>query len=111
MLPRSCLRLADSKSNSSTRLPRRTTTRVSSGWAASMSILLGIDQSLGGRHARARPAAPHGRNRLAQPGAWLMIVERFGLCGETQQGFVQIGVAPRRGVAVMVIRSILDART
>src|SRR4029079_16266974 len=42
MLPRSCLRLADSKSNSSTRLPRITTTRVSSGWDASISILLVI---------------------------------------------------------------------
>src|SRR4249920_47589 len=42
MLPRSCLRLADSKSNSSTRLPRSTTTLVSSGWAASMSILLAM---------------------------------------------------------------------
>src|SRR5215212_6602255 len=48
MLPRSCLRLADSKSNSSTRLPRRTTTRVSSGWVASISILLAIAGSLGG---------------------------------------------------------------
>src|SRR5262249_37796467 len=42
MFPRSCLRLADSKSNSSTRFPRTTTTRVSSGWVASISILLGI---------------------------------------------------------------------
>src|SRR5271154_849732 len=45
MLPRSCLRFADSKSNSSTRLPRKTTTRVSSGWVASMSILLAICKS------------------------------------------------------------------
>src|ERR1700733_12572019 len=51
MLPRSCLRCADSKSNSSTRLPRRTTTRVSSGWVASMSILLAIGKSHKGRHA------------------------------------------------------------
>src|SRR6476620_7182270 len=42
MLPRSCLRWAVSKSNSSTRLPRTTTTRVSSGWVASINILLGI---------------------------------------------------------------------
>src|SRR3974390_1741272 len=42
MFPRSCLRWADSKSNSSTRLPRTTTTRVSSGWVASIRILLGI---------------------------------------------------------------------
>src|ERR1700761_3280582 len=51
MLPRSCLRWAVSKSNSSTRLPRSTTTRVSSGWVASMSILLAIRQSHEGRPA------------------------------------------------------------
>src|SRR5579883_310023 len=56
MLPRSCLRLADSKSNSSTRFPRSTTTRVSSGWVASMSILLAIEPTLGGALVRARPA-------------------------------------------------------
>src|SRR5215467_11477376 len=54
MLPRSCLRLADSKSNSSTRFPRTTTTRVSSGWVASMSILLAIDLTLGGASGCAR---------------------------------------------------------
>src|SRR3974390_3011534 len=56
MLPRSCLRLADSKSNSSTRFPRTTTTRVSSGWVASMSILLALDVTHGGASARTRPA-------------------------------------------------------
>src|ERR1700721_564990 len=56
MLPRSCLRLADSKSNSSTRFPRTTTTRVSSGWVASMSILLAIELTLEGALASARPA-------------------------------------------------------
>src|SRR6476660_2376372 len=57
MLPRSCLRLALSKSNSSTRLPRRTTTRVSSGWVASISILLDIEFSHGPRRRgiRRRP--------------------------------------------------------
>src|SRR6516225_2184505 len=45
MLPLSCFLCADSKSNSSTRLPRKTTTRVSSGWVASMSILLAICKS------------------------------------------------------------------
>src|SRR5208282_3216758 len=59
MLPRSCLRCADSKSNSSTRLPRKTITRVSSGWVASMSILLAIWKSRRGRHA-AYPT-PHRR--------------------------------------------------
>src|SRR5215469_2264833 len=54
MFPRSCLRLADSKSNSSTRFPRTTTTRVSSGWVASMSILLAIDLTLGGASGGAR---------------------------------------------------------
>src|SRR5262249_23997891 len=56
MLPRSWLRLADWKSNSSTRFPRTTTTRVSSGWVASMSILLAIDLTLGGaKRARSPP--------------------------------------------------------
>src|SRR5438309_10595376 len=109
MLPRSCLRLADSKSNSSTRLPRRTTTRVSSGWDASMSILFGIDQSLEGRHSRIRLAAPRGHG----DGARNLADDRgtVGLGGERQQPIVQNGVAPRRGVAAIVIRLILDART
>src|SRR6516225_8425662 len=59
MLPLNCLRCADSKSNSSTRLPRKTTTRVSSGWVASMSILLAIGKSHGDR-ARSRRAASAG---------------------------------------------------
>src|SRR5260221_14469709 len=45
MLPRSCFLELLSKSNSSTRLPSITTPRVSSGWAASMSILLVINLS------------------------------------------------------------------
>jgi len=40
-----------------------------------------------------------------------MGVERMGLGGEHQQHIVQNGVAPRRGVAAMVIRLALDART
>src|SRR5881392_476592 len=73
MLPRSCLRLADSKSNSSTRLPRRTTTRVSSGWVASTSILLDIDQSLDGRLAHRSP--PLGRRKTARPKTGLTVGE------------------------------------
>src|SRR5215472_18992405 len=57
MLPLSCLRCADSKSNSSTRLPRKTTTRVSSGWVASMSILLAIGKSHEGRRSRRAASA------------------------------------------------------
>src|SRR6516164_5916326 len=109
MLPRSCLRLADSKSNSSTRLPRRTTTRVSSGWAASISILFGIDQSHAGRRPRARLRLPRGRSESGR--AWLAIVEWDGLGDEKRQPIVQAGIGPRRGVAVMLIRLILDART
>src|ERR1700722_14992554 len=45
MLPRSGFLLADSKSNSSTRLPLSTTTRVSSGWEASIIILFGMCNS------------------------------------------------------------------
>src|ERR1700722_9931242 len=51
IVPRSGFLLADSKSNSSTRLPRRTTTRVSSGWEASIIILLGMSNSHGARAA------------------------------------------------------------
>src|ERR1700722_13176373 len=56
MLPRSCLRAWLSKSNSSTRVPSRTTTRVSSAWAASISIFLVIttfSAARGGRVVRA----------------------------------------------------------
>src|SRR5215210_2867775 len=59
MLPRNWRRLADSKSNSSTRLPRTTTTRVSSGWVVSISILLAIDGVSCGTHGTS--AARRGR--------------------------------------------------
>src|SRR5215467_7423944 len=108
MLPRSCLRLADSKSNSSTRLPRRTTTRVSSGWVASMSILFGIEYSLDGRHPRRRPAAPWRQGRAARLDAWLIVVERMDL---QRVRVPRISVAPRRGVAAMVIGLALEARS
>src|SRR5262252_51693 len=62
MLPLSCLRCADSKSNSSTRLPRKTTTRVSSGWVASMSILLAIGRSHGDRARSCRAASAGGED-------------------------------------------------
>src|SRR5689334_12201937 len=65
MLPRSCLRLADSKSNSSTRLPRNTTTLVSSGWAASMSILFAM---IGYLHDRALLTS--GGRRTPGPRRW-----------------------------------------
>src|SRR5258708_31888851 len=42
MFPLSCFRLELSKSNSSTRVPSTTTTRVSSAWAASINIFLDI---------------------------------------------------------------------
>src|ERR1700741_2271444 len=45
MFPLSGRLLADSKSNSSTLLPSRTTTRVSSGWLASISMRLGMKVS------------------------------------------------------------------
>src|SRR5689334_19011528 len=76
IFPRNWRRLADSKSNSSTRLPRTTTTRVSSGWVASISILLAIDESLfanpasGRAHGRRhRRQAPRGR-RGGRGGSW-----------------------------------------
>ncbi len=53
MLPFTCFLVDDSKSNSSSRLPLSTTTRVSSGWAASMSMRFAIRAEL--RGARLRP--------------------------------------------------------
>src|SRR6202161_4470841 len=58
MLPLSGFLLADSKSNSSTLLPRSTTTRVSSGWEGSLIILLVMNTS---REARADAPARPGR--------------------------------------------------
>src|ERR1700723_445326 len=63
MLPRGGFLLADSKSNSSTRLPLRTTTRVSSGWEASIIILLDMCNS---RRGRAGGSARPGRALEAQ---------------------------------------------
>src|SRR5258708_16203553 len=120
MLPRSCLRLADSKSNSSTRLPRRTTTRVSSGWVASISILLGIDESHDGTPARGRPSSPRGRHGTARPGNGLIVVEWKGLRGTRKDptagswacaecANAAHGVARRRDAAAMELA--LDARS
>src|SRR6478752_9619431 len=94
MLPRSCLRLALSKSNSSTRLPRSTTTRVSSGWVASINILSAIGKShwaanshglarrrrksnvrgvgLIGVEGKGRVAKAHTSARRHDGGAWVM---------------------------------------
>src|SRR3954451_13604576 len=58
MFPRSGFLLADSKSNSSTRLPLRTNTRVSSGWEASMIILLDMENSQGARPSQ-KPRGSH----------------------------------------------------
>src|SRR5882757_7140981 len=111
MLPRSCLRLADSKSNSSTRLPRRTTTRVSSGWVASMSILLGIDQSHERRRPGGRPAPPFRRVQATRGGARLIVVERMGRAGARAHRIVRTGVAPRRGSVGMANGLALDQRS
>src|ERR1700743_462870 len=62
ILPRSGLLLADSKSNSSTRLPLKTTTRVSSGCEASMIILFAMINSLAAHENALRAEmAPPGR--------------------------------------------------
>src|SRR3954451_14214277 len=57
MFPRSCFLLAASKSNSSTLFPRTTTTRVSSGWEASISILLAMRDSQWLRYRRSAGSA------------------------------------------------------
>src|SRR5688500_16165940 len=56
MLPLSCLCSEDSKSNSSIRLPLTTATRVSSGWRASISMRMDIENSPGAPCKRAGPA-------------------------------------------------------
>src|SRR6185312_2854074 len=88
MLPRRSLRAADSKSNSSTRPLRSTTTRVSSGWVASISILLVLDMCADPRRAgwaacRCEPQSGyelgHGRE-----GAGLGRASLFAMMGEKQ---------------------------
>src|SRR5215831_19856241 len=80
MLPRSCLRLALSKSNSSTRLPRSTTTRVSSGWVASINILSAIVKSHWASNPRA--LARRIRRKTNERGAGLIGVEGKGRVAE-----------------------------
>src|SRR5580698_5089477 len=104
MLPRSCLRCADSKSNSSTRLPRKTTTRVSSGWVASMSILLAILSSHDGR--RAVCSAPH---RRRETGACPIIGEWDG-SGTTSAAVGVDRKAGERGNVAVPTRSNLGFR-
>ncbi len=55
-MPLSCLRSADSKSNSSIRLPLTTATRVSSRWRASISIRVVIMKSPRARRAQWQPS-------------------------------------------------------
>src|SRR5262249_35721144 len=85
MLPRSCLRLADSKSNSSTRFPRTTTTRVSSGWVASMSILLAIEPTLRGALESTRPApGRRTEDALRRTELWVETRDRLGAMRQTR---------------------------
>src|ERR1700689_1243815 len=90
MLPLICFLVEVSKSNSSSRLPLRTTTRVSSGWAASMSIKrFAMDRNSEGRP---RVRAIVGRRRRAKGG------DAGGACGwsvEQLRGKAHGG--PRRG--------------
>src|SRR5262245_45009459 len=73
MLPRSCRRLCDSKSNSSRRLPLVTTIRVSSGWMPSTSILL---VAIKRYSAPSRAEPPDPKNRApwdrAMRGEWFL---------------------------------------
>src|SRR4051794_6661777 len=66
MLPLSCLCSADSKSNSSIRVPLTTATRVSSGWRASISMRIDIENSPG---ARTRPLEAAARHVYGHAGA------------------------------------------
>ena len=83
MFPRSGLLLADSKSNSSTRLPRRTTTRVSSGWEASMIILLAMANSLAARQNS--PRGPNGPPDCAARGVYVGDGENWKLGNERRR--------------------------
>ena len=67
--PQRPLARLNSKSNSSTRLPRRTTTRVSSGWEASMIILLAMANSLAARQNS--PRGPNGPPVCAARGVYV----------------------------------------
>src|SRR4029078_12507350 len=87
MLPRRSLRAADSKSNSSTRPLRSTTTRVSSGCVASISILL-LDMCADPWRAgwAACRLAPQFAGELGQgrQGAGLGRASLFAMMGEKQ---------------------------
>src|SRR5918998_2128039 len=81
MLPRSCFLLADSKSNSSTFDPRSTTTRVSSGCDASMSILFAMMDSRHGDRGQDLRQVPL-RERRSRPLA-ACTAEARGVCVRT----------------------------
>src|SRR6185295_3589429 len=102
MLPRSCLRCADSKSNSSTRLPRKTTTRVSSGWVASMSILLAICKSHKG--CPAAHSVPE-RRRIGRAASLSVDVTDGALRGQTRN--VASASARRMNAAVPIGSNLL----
>src|SRR6516165_4533400 len=110
MLPRSCLRLADSKSNSSTRWPRRTTTRVSSGCVASISILLAIEQSLANRLAHGSCFSPSQRCR-AGPEAGLTKGIGAGAVSTRGRRLDQSDVAVRRCIALSGMGIDLDVES
>src|SRR5689334_23915409 len=66
MLPLSCFLFELSKSNSSTRDPSTTTTRVSSAWAASMSIFFDIQGISAARSIAGAQPLLGGRARTAR---------------------------------------------
>src|SRR4051794_33909131 len=69
MLPLSCLCSADSKSNSSIRVPLTTATRVSSGWRASISMRMDIENSPGARLELFEAATRHDLGHAGRGGA------------------------------------------
>src|SRR5262245_65142752 len=113
MLPRSCLRLADSKSNSSTRFPRTTSTRVSSGWVASMSILLAIDLTLGGAPGCAGSPPWRGPGNERRTELWVetndrrRAMRRARMCATAAAHSVLVG-HPRHDPALMERRCCSD---
>src|SRR5262249_33344550 len=80
-----------------------------------MSILLGIDQSHGGRLARSRPSSPHGRRGTARPETGRAVVERTGqrtkCVAVVADCLASQRVASRRAVAVAAKGLVVDARS
>ena len=101
MLPASCRLFSNSKSNSSTRVPSTTTTRVSSAWVASISIFFVMVSFVNASDARG-PAATHAQRhrgciRSTPPGRDLWTLWGAGLRHRFRSCALHRGSSPARG--------------